>query len=151
TLTSSANPSLVNQSVTLTAHVSAASGLPTGLVQFSIADSTTNPPFIVSEPLRGGDAVFSTGFGKDDTYTITATYLGDAAFAGSTSDTLSQVVTKAPTTTALSASANPARVLEQVVFTAQVSVSPATIHPTGQVQFTIVDTSGANAPVTIPQ
>jgi hypothetical protein len=92
-LSSSANPSLVGQSVTFTASITGVS--PTGTVAFN--DSAT--------PLSGCGAVALTGSGNtrsanctssaltQGSHPITATYSGDAANAPSSSPALLQVVT----------------------------------------------------------
>ena len=54
---------------------------------------------------------------------IKAFYSGDSNFAGSTSNTVAQVVDPAPTTTTLASSLNPSNVGQSVTFTA--SVTPA--------------------------
>ena len=90
TLTSSANPSITNQSVTFTASV-AGSGTPTGSVTFK--DGTT----ILGTTLlnAAGTAVFNTSTLSVATHAITASYSGDATFKASVSSSLSQLVTAA--------------------------------------------------------
>src|SRR5208283_4507207 len=108
-LTSSANPSVVGQTVTYTATaapVAPGSGTPTGTMEF----------FSGATPITGCTAVAVNGSSTATcavTYTgpatnsITATYSGDANFSTSTSSALSQVINKASTTTSLSSSVNP--------------------------------------------
>ncbi|HKH98943.1 MAG TPA: FG-GAP-like repeat-containing protein [Candidatus Sulfotelmatobacter sp.] len=87
-LVSSGNPSGVGQSVTFTATVSSATtGTPTGTVNF--LDGAT---VIGSSALSGGVAAFSTSSLGLGTHSITAAYLGDSNFTGSTASVLSQVV-----------------------------------------------------------
>jgi hypothetical protein len=77
-------------------------------------------------------------------HAITAVYNGDANFDASTSDTLSQTVTKAATSTSLMTSSTPALAGTPVTFTAYVGGSALTL-PTGTVQFWEVDPlTGAN-------
>lgn len=93
TLTASPNPSSVGQQVTLTANVAAAgpgAGTPTGTVTFR--DGTA---VLGSAALAGGSATVATASLAAGTHALTATYAGDAAFAGSTSPAVSQVVANA--------------------------------------------------------
>jgi len=91
TLTSSANPSLAGASVTITAQVSPVhpgKGNPTGTVTFSV-NGVPGAPVAVAF----GKARLITGALTAGTYTITATFSGDANFTTSTSAVaLSQVV-----------------------------------------------------------
>ena len=86
-LSSSPNPSKPNQDVTLTATVSAlapGSGVPTGQVELRV-----NGVLVGSAPLVNGIAVGTVKF-KKGTYSLTATYLGDANFNGSSGTVLHQ-------------------------------------------------------------
>ena len=84
--------------------------------------------------LTSGSASFTTSTLKVGTNAIKAVYAGDPNFAGSTSKAVSQVVSKATTTTALTSSLNPSKVGQSVTFTA--SVSPQfSGTPTGTVTF----------------
>ncbi|MGA3213240.1 MAG: Ig-like domain-containing protein, partial [Terriglobales bacterium] len=69
---------------------------------------------------------------------IVATYSGDSNYLGSTSNTVSQVVNKAVTATALSSSLNPSNTGQAVTFTATVNGG---LSPTGTVSFTANGTS----------
>jgi hypothetical protein len=125
---SSQNPSTVGQAVTFTAKVTTtASGTPGGTVTF--LDGAVH---LGSGVLTGGTAKFTTSALAAGTHSIKAVYGGNAAFAGSTSPTLSQVV-KQTTTTTLKSSANPSTVGQAVTFTA--TVTAATGIPTGTVTF----------------
>jgi hypothetical protein len=91
-LTSSANPSLFGQAVTLTATVSAtlaSFGTPVGSVDF--VDTTTNTD-LGSVALSGGMATLTTVALNSGTHVITATYAGNTTFLGS-SATLTETVT----------------------------------------------------------
>src|SRR5437867_1429262 len=69
-------------------------------------------------------------------HSITALYPSDTTFNGSTSATVSQVVNKVDTTTALNSSANPSAVGQAVTFTASVTVTaPGAGTPSGTVTF----------------
>jgi hypothetical protein len=125
-LVSSVNPSAFGQSVTFTATVSTGGpGTPTGTVTFS--DGATP---LATSPLAGGTATFSTAILSVGTHPITATYNGDATFLSSTSNTVNQVVNKAPSSTALVSSQNPSTFGQSVTFTATVtSAGPAIANP----------------------
>jgi hypothetical protein len=71
--------------------------------------------------LSGGSASFTTSTLNVGTNAIKAVYGGDAKFAGSTSKAVSQVVSKATTTTTLASSLNPSKVGQSVTFTATVT------------------------------
>jgi hypothetical protein len=82
TVTSSANPSLLNQSVTFTATVTPASSVsltPTGTVQFQIDGVNAGGPV----SLNGGSASFSISNLPAGAHTITTVYSGDGAFLSS--------------------------------------------------------------------
>ena len=86
-LSSSPNPSKPNQDVTLTATVSAlapGNGVPTGLVELRV-----NGVLVGSAPLVNGMAVGTVKF-KKGSYSLTATYVGDANFNGSSGTVLHQ-------------------------------------------------------------
>jgi hypothetical protein len=128
-LTSSYNPSLFEESVTLTAEVIAESGNPSGTVEF----------FDGAESL--GTAVLSNGSASivvDDftvaSHDLTVVYSGDALFEGSTSRVYTQVV-RTSTTTEVFSSSNPSLYNFDVSFTAVVSPQPGVnIDPTGEVE-----------------
>jgi hypothetical protein len=71
--------------------------------------------------LSGGSASLTTSTLKVGTDSITAVYGGDSNFAGSRSNTVSQVVNKATTTTTLASSQNPSNFGQSVTFTASVT------------------------------
>jgi Bacterial Ig-like domain (group 3) len=73
-LTSSPNPSHVNQSVTLTATVSASVSVPNGSV-ITFYNGATE---IGSATTTNGVASFATSFSTAGKYTIQAAYAGDA-------------------------------------------------------------------------
>jgi hypothetical protein len=131
-LGSSLSPSTAGASVTFTATVSGTS--PTGTVNFK--DGASSMTGCAAVALTGSGnirtAICATGSLSVGTHSISAVYGGDATNNGSTSTTFSQVVTKAPSTTTLSSSANPSLAGASVTFTASVSG----FAPTGSVSFT---------------
>jgi plastocyanin len=127
-LTSSANPSVVGDSVTLTATVTG--DAPTGSVTFEDAGTSLG---VVG--LSGGVATLVVSTFTAGSHPLTATYSGDAGNEGSAGG-LTQVVNAPPnppaaTTTALTSSANPSVVGQAVTLTATVTGAA----PTGSVTF----------------
>jgi hypothetical protein len=117
-LTSSKNPSVYGQSVNLVAAVSGQySGVATGTVKFSNGSTILGSVSLNSS----GKAALTTTALSVGTKTITAVYGGDANFASSTSNKVSQVVSKATTTAKLTSSVNPTRYSQSVTFTAKVT------------------------------
>ncbi|HEX9075336.1 MAG TPA: Ig-like domain-containing protein, partial [Anaerolineae bacterium] len=145
-LASSANPSVLGQTVWFTATVSVAppgSGTPTGSVQFKDGAVNLGSPVAVANRV----ASISTAGLSVGTHVITAVYGGDGNFNASTG-TLApdQVVGKADTTTALASSANPSVYRQPIDIS--VTVAPATPGlgtPTGTVLFQADGTPIGNA------
>jgi streptogramin lyase len=109
----------VGQAVRLTATVTSAAGTPAGSVTFF--DGTTALGTATLD--AGGHAVLATAFATAGSHSLTAVFDGTAAFAPSQSAALKEAVSPASTTTALTASANPAPVGKTLVLT--VTVTPA--------------------------
>jgi uncharacterized repeat protein (TIGR01451 family) len=131
TLTSApASPTVFGQSVTFTATVTGSGGTPTGQVTFQEGAAT-----IDTETLVGGVATLTKSDLSVGTHAIKAVYGGDATFGGSTSNTISHVVNKADTTTAITSDApDPSVVGQPVVVNFTVSVdAPGVGTPTGNV------------------
>src|SRR5579862_7641179 len=134
TLASSANPSTLGVSVTLTATVTGAT--PGGTVSFT--DGGTSISGCASVTLAGSGNARTAGCATASlsagTHSIVAAYGGDAANSPSTSAILSQTVSAASlaTTTAIASSSNPVTAGTPVTFTATVTGS----NPTGSVNFT---------------
>jgi uncharacterized repeat protein (TIGR03803 family) len=126
-LTSSPNPSDYGQAVTFTAVVAPAP--PDGETVTFMAGRAA----LATGTLSGGTAGFTTAALRVGKTSVTAVYGGDSNFAGSTSNTVKQVVDKYPTTTALSSSLNPSQSGQTVTFTATVASAGPT--PTGKVSF----------------
>jgi hypothetical protein len=125
TVTSSWPSSTFGQSVTFTASVAPSAAI--GTVQFFDGGSALG-----TVALSGGSASLTTASLTAGTHSITASYSGDANFAGSTSAAIAQTVSKASTTTALTSSLNPSSTGQAVTFTAAISPS---LGPTGTVEF----------------
>jgi alpha-tubulin suppressor-like RCC1 family protein len=118
-VTSSLNPALYGQSVTLTATVSPSAA--TGTVTFQDGGVTLG-----TGSLSGGVATFTTSTLTTGAHSITASYAGDAIYNGSTSSVVSQTVNKISTNTVLTSSLNPSVYGQSVTLTATVSPSAAT-------------------------
>ena len=117
-LSSSQNPSSLNQSVTYTATLQlTSSGTPTGTVTFYDGSS-----FIGTGTVASGSAQLTISGFQIGTHPLTAVYSGDANFSGSTSAALSQVVNPGATTTVVTSRSNPSIAGYNVTFT--VSVYP---------------------------
>ena len=134
-LMTSANPAAAGGNVTFTATVTAPAGVASGSVQFEDFGSV-----IGTVALNGsGVATFMTSSLAAGPHEISAVYVGDGLHAGSTSNTVDEIITtagQAPTTTALSPSKTfLTGALEQrsVMLTATVTTGGATA--TGTVSF----------------
>src|SRR5207253_758713 len=151
-IASSVNPSVFGQSVTFTATVTGSTTVanPAGTVNF--LDGTAVIGSGTLSATAPFTATFSTGSLAVGTHSITAQYLGNTNFSGSTSTAVSQVVNKASTTTSLTSSVNPSVFGQSVTFTATVAVvSPGAGTPTGTVNFldgaTVIGTGTLSAGV----
>jgi hypothetical protein len=133
-LTASPSPSVLGQSVTLTATitpVSPGSGTPTGTVQFF--NGTTS---LGTATLSGGVATLATTALTVGTDSLTAQYQGDTNFTGSTSTAVTQTVTQSGAAVTLTVTKTNPVAFEAVQFTATVaSASSSTNTPTGTVLF----------------
>ena len=143
-MSSSANPAVFGQSVTLTATVtvgapgSAAAANPTGVVTFS--DGVTALGSGTMQTTGGvTTATLTTSALGVAVHSLTATYGGDAGFLAS-SATLGQSVTQAATATTAASSVNPTVYGQPTTFQATVGIvapgSPAVAYPSGTVTFT---------------
>jgi hypothetical protein len=129
-LSSSANPSTLNQLVTLTATLGGGSGTPTGAVTFM--DGPTMLGTIALD--NTGTATLSTSALSLGNQTITAIYSGDDTYA-SNQTSVPQSVNQGGTSTSLTSNANPAQLGQQVAFTATVIPEGSSVTPTGSVTF----------------
>jgi hypothetical protein len=129
-LTSSPYASRYGQPVAFYATVkSATSGTPTGTVTFKDGAAV-----IQNAPVSLGRAKIATSKLTVGTHSLTAVYTGSTNFTGSTSPVLTFVTSKAPTSTTVVSSLNPATHGAAVTFTA--TVKPSTSGtPTGSATF----------------
>lgn len=124
------SPSALGQSVTFTATVSSAGGVPGGTVSFS---DDVSGPLGVGTLNPGGGATLSTSALSFGDHTITATYSGNGNILTSTG-TRSHAIGKAVSTTVLTASpASPSTFGQSVTLTA--TVTSAGGAPSGSVSF----------------
>ena len=131
TLTSSLNPSVFGQTVTLTAAVAGGTGTPTGNVNFK--DSSTT---IGTVALDGtGSASFATSALAQSSHSITAQYAGDANFTGSVATALTQTVNPVP--------------IPDFTVSAAPSTLTLTAGQSGSVTFTVTPINGSTQTVTL--
>ena len=129
TLTSSVNPVDVNANTTLTATVHSTGGTPTGTVTFK-SDGVT----IGTGTLNGGVATLITSFKLPGTYTLVATYGGDANNQPATTNTVLETVLNV-VNIALTSTNNPVFLNNPTVLTATLTTAAAGTAPTGTVNF----------------
>ncbi|MGB2900514.1 MAG: Ig-like domain repeat protein [Candidatus Acidiferrum sp.] len=138
TLTSSVNPTVFGQSTTLTATVAQTAGttVPTGTVTFKDGATTLGTVSLV-----GGTATLAVSSltAAGSPHTLTASYAGVAnTFGASNSNTVTQTVNQASTTTTIARTTGPSPSVfgQSLTFTATVSaVAPGAGTPTGTVAF----------------
>jgi predicted thioesterase len=117
-LASSLNPSVYGQTVTFTATVTSThGGLVTGTVTFKDGSATLG----TSNLNASNQATFATDKLGAATHTITAVYNGSTSDSGSTSGTLSQVVSQAGGGISVTSSLNPSSSGTAVTFTAKIT------------------------------
>ncbi len=131
-----ANPSSAafGESIAFTAIVSApagAVGTPTGNVTFSDGSTVVGTTSLDANG-KGNVTLNSLSVG---THSITASYTGDSNFSGSTSATVSEVISKASTSTTLATAPNPSTVGQSVTLSATVAVPGNGAIPAGSVTF----------------
>jgi hypothetical protein len=118
-LVSSANPATAGAAITYTATVSPA---PDGGTVDVTANGTALPG-CAAVAVRSGVATCVAAYAPGS-YTVIAAYSGDASYPASSSPPVAQTVGTGVTTTAISATANPADTGQQVTFAATVSPVP---------------------------
>lgn len=131
TLNADPTASVYGQPVTLTARVAAGSTTPPDgeTVRFFAGTASLG-----TAPLNSGTAVLTTTNLPVGTNSLTAVYVGDTNFLGSTSDALNLPVGAARSNTTLSLSVKSATVGQSITFTASVSGQYGG-SPTGTVTF----------------
>lgn len=147
----SPSPDTVGTPVTLTATITptgSGAGLPTGTVDFY--DGTTLLGAVAVSTVGGVQQASLSGLALAvGTHQLSAVYLGEYDFAGSTSSTVSEVVNVIGTTTTLKSSLNPSTYGLSVTFTATVTPANNTgPGPSGTVTFSDGGSPIGTAPVT---
>ena len=134
TVASSLNPSIISQTVTFTATVTASApgaGNPSGTVTFTI-DGVP----VATTALSAGTATYSTAALAAGSHPVSVAYSGDGNFNASNGG-LSQVVNRPPSATSVTSTPNPSVFGQSVTFTATVVPVSGGPTPTGLVTFTI--------------
>jgi sugar lactone lactonase YvrE len=133
-LTSSVDPSLVNQQTTLTATVAPPTGsktTPTGSVIFKNGTATLGTVALVN-----GVAALPVSFPATGSYSLTAVYSGDTIYGGLTSAAVTQTVNNFTASVSLGGVSGVAFINNTVTFTATVAPGPGgTVAPSGTVTF----------------
>ena len=131
TLSSSPNPSAYGQPAIFAATVTSSAGTPPNgeTVSFEVGKT-----ILGTATLSGGTATFTDSTLAVGTKVVKAVYGGDANFSASTSNTVSQVITKATSTTTLRSSENPSVYEQPITLTATV-VPQYSDAPTGDIEF----------------
>jgi alpha-tubulin suppressor-like RCC1 family protein len=128
TLSSTPNPSALDQPVTLTATVAGA-GSPSGTVVFKDGTLTLG-----SAPIAGGVAALTTAQLAGGTHPLTAVYNGDAAFLSSTSASIAQsVASGSAAVVTLASTSNPSIYGPLTLAVSLAAAPPVTRTPTGTV------------------
>ncbi|MGW2001491.1 beta strand repeat-containing protein, partial [Streptomyces tubercidicus] len=147
-LTSSPEPAVSGQPVTVTATLSATApgdGTPTGTVTFDFGDGTSPTTVPVTAGVATTTHTWTGASGSP--YTVTADYSGDADFLPSTA-TGTQTVAPAATSTTVTGLPDPSITGRPVDITATVStIAPGAGTPTGTVLF---DFGDGTPPLTAP-
>lgn len=135
-LSSTLNPSIYGQTITLVANViivPPSVGSPTGVIQFKDGANNLGSPVNINS---SGIATVSTLFLTGGTHLITAVYSGDSNFNTSTSAVLTQIVNKTNVGINLWSNINPSTFGQSITLTAAITaVGNVPANPTGTVQF----------------
>lgn len=133
-LTSNSGPTFINQNVTFAAAVNVAgSTAPTGTVSFYANGTLIG----TAQTLSKSSASLTTAFATVGSYTITATYSGDANFIGSTSSSVAEPIGDF----ALSVPWNPTLSGSQSIVPGTAVTSTITITPNGPFNFPVALTA----------
>jgi hypothetical protein len=142
TLTSSPNPSVIDQSVLFTATIAnQIGGSPTGTVVFKSGTATLGQGTV-----SNGQATLNYSFTSPGGNSIVANYSGDSTFLPSNSARLNQIVLRAATTTTVTSSPNPSQLGQTVKFAATVTGQYGGT-PTGSIKFKDNGTVFAQVPL----
>jgi large repetitive protein len=130
-LAAAPTPGIAGAATTITASISVASGggTPTGAITFTTGTTTLGSATLNSSGVATIAPVFIPG-----SYSIVATYAGDANDAGNSSAAFPLTVVQATTQTALAITPTPGVVQSTITFTARVTGNGGT--PTGTITFT---------------
>lgn len=143
TLTSSPNPSLLNQAVTFTVHTASAD---TGFIPGPVKLVDGSNTLATLTPDASGNATYTTSTLAVGGHSIYAYYAGDSQHAAAQGYVYQHVIDPNDTTTTLSAAPNLSVFGTTVQFTATV-VSAGNTVPTGSVNFTYNGNSIGTAPL----
>lgn len=144
-LSSSQNPSIYGNPVTLTATVGAGSTpTPTGSITFYDGGTAMR-----TVTMSGGAASYAISTLAAGSHSITAAYSGDSAWGATTSTTLTQIINQAAPSIALMASAPAVFAANPVTLTATVASGNGT--PAGTVIFLDGTTNIGSAPLNAGQ
>ena len=134
-VSSSANPSVYSEPVTLSATVTTKAGgsaIPTGTVTFEQGSTT----LFTAALDASGQATYTISSLTVGSHAITTVYHANSSFGASKSGVLTQTVNKDATTSSVGSSMNPSLHGQQVTFTATVTAdAPGTGVVTGSVVF----------------
>ena len=143
TLTSSANPSLLTDSITLTlAAANGTSTPPTGALVLTDGNRA-----LATLPLANGAATYTFAAPALGSHTFIATYAGDPANGPAASQSLVQTVTLRPSTTSFTASSTALSAGQQLILISVVAGQGSTL-PSGSVSFTSGSQTLGTAPIT---
>ncbi len=143
TVTSSRNPSVRGESLTLTGTVrKSGTAIPaTGLVTFAVDGATVMP----GAPLLAGVATITVASLALGSHTVSVNYGGSGATYLSSSGSLTQTIDKASAAVTVAATANPAVYGQELVFTATLkAVRPASGVPVGTVDWLVGSTAASS-------
>ncbi len=131
TISSTPNPSLLNQSVTFTINSTASDNTHPGPI--TLTDTSTNTTLGSLTPDTSGNASYATSTLTPGNHTITATYAGSSTYEAATAS-LVQAVDYLPTALLFTSAPNPSATGQAVTFSATVETQYGT--PTGSITFT---------------
>jgi hypothetical protein len=134
-VTSSVNPALTGNPLTLAATVTGNGGIPGGSVSFFDGTTSLGTARLTGSASNSSVASITLSTLASGVHTITAQYLGDTDDQSSLSPALTQSVVQ-QTGVTLASSANPSLLTDTVTFTATVSNGTPADRPTGTVTLT---------------